>query len=119
MRKVLMLAAVGVLFSGLSFLKADEKGEKVTIKGGAVCAKCALKEPGVTKCQNAVIVTKDGKKTTYFLVNNDFFGASHKALGICMAKKDDPVKVKVTGTVEKKDDKLYLTPTSKIEKEED
>ncbi len=52
MRKVLILAAVGVLFSGLGLLKADDKGAKVTITGDGLCAKCALKEQ--PKCQNVV-----------------------------------------------------------------
>ena len=119
MRKLLMLAAVGVLFSGMSLLKAADDAKKETIKGDALCAKCALKE--TKSCQNAVIVTKDGKKSTYYLVmeKNKFSKDAHGGLGICTATKDEPIKVKVTGTVEKKDDKLYLTPTSKIEKIED
>ena len=47
-------------------MKADDD-KKVTIKGDGMCAKCALKE--TKTCQNAVIVTKDGKKTTYYLVH--------------------------------------------------
>jgi hypothetical protein len=116
MRKLLMLAAVGVLFSGMTLLKADDEGKKETIKGDALCGKCALKE--TKACTNVVIVTKDDKKTNYYLEKNEFFKA-HAALGICQATKDAPIKVKVTGTVVKKDDKLYLTPTSKIEKLED
>jgi hypothetical protein len=117
MRKLLMLAAVAVLFSGMSLLRAEDEAKKETIKGDGLCAKCALKE--TKSCQNAVIVTKDGKKTTYYLEKNDFFKDAHQGLGICTATKDEPIKVKVTGTVVKKDDKLYLTPTSKIEKIED
>jgi Family of unknown function (DUF6370) len=113
MRKLLVLATVGVLFSGLSFLKAADD-EKVTISGEGLCAKCALKE--TTKCQNAVIETKDGKKTTYYLVDNDVAKKAHQRDGFCRATKDEPIKVKVTGTVEKKDDKMYLT-AEKIEKE--
>ena len=41
---------------------------------------------------------------------------SHQKHGILQATKDDPIKVKVTGTVEKKDDKLMMT-AEKIEKE--
>ena len=63
-----------------------------------------------------MIVTKDGKKTNYYLESNKFFEDAHKALGICTASKDEPVKVEVTGTVEKKGDKLVLTPTEKIKK---
>ena len=67
-------------------------------------------------CQNAVIETKDGKKTTYYLVDNDVAKKAHQRDGFCRATKDEPIKVKVTGTVEKKDDKLYLTAET-IEKE--
>jgi Family of unknown function (DUF6370) len=114
MRKLLMLAAVGVLFSGVSLLKAADDEKKETIKGEGLCAKCALKE--TKSCQNAVIVTKDGKKTTYYLEKNDFFKDAHSGLGLCTATKDEPVKVKVTGTVVEKEGKKYLTPTEKIEK---
>jgi Family of unknown function (DUF6370) len=113
MRKILMLAAVGVLFSGLGLLRADDKDKKKeTIKGDALCGKCALKEEKT--CMNVVTVTKDGKKTKYYLTKNEFFKDAHSGLGICTASKDSPVKVEVTGTVEKKGDKLVMTPTSKI-----
>jgi len=115
MRKVLILAAVGVLFSGLCLLKADDKGAKVTITGDGLCAKCALKEQ--PKCQNVVIVTKDGKETKYYLERNDVANKAHSKMGFCQATKDDPAKVKVTGTCEKKDDKLVVT-AERIEKSE-
>ena len=41
MRKLLTLAAVGVLFSGLGVLRADDDGKKMTLKGDGMCAKCA------------------------------------------------------------------------------
>jgi hypothetical protein len=113
MRKLLTLAAVGLLFSGLSFLKADEEGKKVTIEGKGLCAKCALAE--TKSCQNAVIVTKDGKDTTYYLAPNALSKSNHAKLGFCKATKDEPIKVKVTGTCVKKDDKLVVT-AEKIEK---
>jgi hypothetical protein len=114
MRKLLMLVAAGVLFSGLALVKADDKDKKVTISGEGLCAKCAL---GETKtCQNAVIVTKDGKKETYYLVHEGISKKSHGSMGFCRATKEEPVKVKVTGTVEKKDDKLMMTAET-IEKE--
>jgi hypothetical protein len=113
MRKLMMLAAAGVLFSGFVVLaKADDK--KVTIEGEGMCAKCALKE--TKTCQNAVIVTKDGKKETYYLVHEGVSKKSHGSMGFCQASKEDPIKVKVTGTVEKKDDKLFMT-AEKIDKE--
>ena len=116
MRKILALLAVGVLCSGLSFLRAADEGKTITVKGEGMCAKCALKEKGVLKCQNVVIETKDSKKTTYYLAKNKFSDEAHKGLGICQATKDEPVMIEVTGTCEKKGDKLVLTPTEKIKK---
>ena len=113
MRKLLLLAAAGVLFSGLALVKADDE-KKVTITGEGMCAKCALKE--TKTCQNAVIVTKDGKKETYYLVHEGVAKKSHGSMGFCQATKDDPIKVKVVGTVEKKDDKLVMTAET-IDKE--
>jgi len=113
MRKLLVLAAAGVMFSGLTLLKADD-GKKVTISGDGMCAKCALKE--TKTCQNVVIETKDGKKTTYYIVHDAVAKKAHSRDGFCQATKDDPIKVKVTGTCVKKDDKLELT-AEKIEKE--
>jgi Family of unknown function (DUF6370) len=115
MRKLLILSAVGVIFSGLGLLKAADSGEKITITGDGLCAKCALKEE--PKCQNVVIVTKDGKETKYYLEKNDVANKAHSKMGFCQATKDDPAKVKVTGTCEKKDEKLVLT-AEKIEKAE-
>src|SRR5208337_1080306 len=80
-----------------------------------LCAKCGLKDKDAKKCQNAVVVTKDGKKTTYYLAGK-LSDDAHKSLGFCNASKDEPVKVEVTGTCEKKGDKLVLTPTEKIKK---
>lgn len=115
MRKLLTLMAAGVLFSGLGLLRADDSGKTITIKGDGMCAKCALKDKDAKKCQNAVVVTKDGKKTTYYLVGK-LSDEVHKSMGFCSASKDEPVKVEVTGTCEKKGDKLVLTPTEKIKK---
>jgi hypothetical protein len=115
MRKLLTLAAVGVLCSGLGLLRADEKDKKITLKGEGLCAKCALKE--TNSCQNAVIVTKDGEKKTYYIVHDAVAKKAHGSLGFCRASKEEPVKVKITGTCEKKDGKLVFT-AEKIEKDE-
>ena len=114
MGKLFAIVAAGVLFSGLSFVMAADEGKEVTITGDGMCAKCALKE--AKSCQNAVIVTKDGKKMTYYLEKNEFFKDAHTKLGLCQASKDEPVKVKVTGKVEEKDGKMMLTPTKAIAK---
>jgi hypothetical protein len=104
MRKLMMVAVAGVLFCGLALVKADE----------GMCAKCALNE--TKSCQNVVIVTKDGKKTTYYLAHEGESKKAHSKLGFCQATKEDPIKVKVTGTCEKKDDKLVVT-AEKLEKQ--
>ncbi|WP_165065444.1 DUF6370 family protein [Paludisphaera rhizosphaerae] len=113
MHKLLMLAVCGVLTIGLGVAVADD-GKKITIEGEGLCAKCALSE--TETCQNVVTVEKDGKKTKYYLEKNEFFKDAHTGLGICGAKKESPVKVKVVGTCVEKDGKKILTPTEKIAK---
>ena len=104
MRKLFGMLAVAVLFSGLTLVvrAAEEK----TIKGEGQCAKCSLGE--TKKCQNAIVVEKDGKKVTYYLEQNDISKKFHGK--ICQEKKT----VQATGTVEEKDGKQILT-ASKIE----
>ena len=110
MRKLLWLLGVAVFLTGLGFA-----AEEVTITGGAVCAKCALKE--VPKCQNVVMVKEEGKTVNYYLTAaNPFSKKAHGGLGICTASKDAPIKVKVTGTVEEAKGKKVLTPTKEIVK---
>ncbi|MGP0065419.1 MAG: DUF6370 family protein [Isosphaeraceae bacterium] len=115
MRKLLMLAAVGVLFSFVGALKADDKDEKKTLKGDGMCAKCALAEKD--SCQNVVIVTKDGEKKTYYIVHDKVAKAAHSKIGFCGASKEKPAKVKITGTFKEEDGKLIFT-AEKIEKDE-
>lgn len=115
MRKLLTLAAIGVMFSGLAVLRADDKAEKTTLKGDGVCAKCALGE--TDSCQNVVIVTKDGEKKTYYVVHDAVAKKAHGSIGFCKASKEKPAKVKITGTFEEKDGKLLFT-AEKIEKDE-
>jgi Family of unknown function (DUF6370) len=117
MRKVLALVAVGVLFSGLGFLRADDEGKKLNLKGEGLCAKCALKEQ--SKCQNVVIVKKEGEKDKkYYIVMDKVGKAAHQKEGFCQATKEEPVKVKITGTCKEEDGKLVFT-AEKIEKNED
>ena len=82
---------------------ADDKdaGKEITIKGDAKCGKCALKE--TAKCQNVIQAEKDGKKVTYYLVQNDVSKAFHK--NVCSETK----KVTATGTCKKVDGKLEFT----------
>ena len=66
MRKILMLAAVGVLFSGLGLLRADDGGRRKPSRVTALC-QVRFERADAKKCQNVVTVTKDGKKTKYYL----------------------------------------------------
>jgi hypothetical protein len=115
MQKLLALAVVGVLFSGLGLLRADDKAEKTTLKGDGMCAKCALAEKD--SCQNVVIVTKDDVKKTYYIVHDSVAKKAHGSLGFCKASKEKPAKVKITGTFKEEDGKLIFT-AEKIEKDE-
>ncbi|MBM3876488.1 MAG: hypothetical protein FJ386_07195 [Verrucomicrobia bacterium] len=103
---IIALFTAAALMLGVTSVLAEGKGKEITITGKGCCAKCCLKE--TDKCQNAVTVEKDGKKTTYYLVENSVSSAFHKE--IC--KEIKPVKV--TGTCEKKDGRLLVT-ASKIE----
>ncbi len=107
-----------VLFTGVAILlllalatptfaaedgKEKGKGKEVTITGEGKCGKCALKE--TEKCQNVVEVEKNGKKTKYYLVQNDISKAFHENL--CKETK----KVTVTGHVKNVEGKKELTAT--------
>ncbi len=106
MRKLIPLLAVAFLFSGLTFLNAQEKGKEKTITGEGQCAKCSLNE--TESCQNAIVTDEGGKKVTYLLEQNDVSKKFHSK--ICKAKK----KVTATGTVQEKDGEMVLT-ASKID----
>ena len=86
--------------------KEKGKDKEITITGEGKCGKCALKE--TEKCQNVVVVEKEGKKTTYYLVHDDVSKAFHK--NVCTETK----KVTVTGTNKKVDGKNQFT-AKKIE----
>src|SRR5690348_9163607 len=98
---VLLLA---IAIPPLAMAAAEDKAE--TITGEGKCAKCALKE--TEKCQNAITVEKDGKKTTYYLVDNKVSKDFHENL--CKASK----KVTATGMVKEVAGKKQLVAT-KIE----
>lgn len=97
-----------MLTVAVSTFAADkkDKAKEKTFTGTALCAKCALHE--TSSCQNALEVEKNGKKVTYYLVQNDVSKNFHD--NVCKTSK----KVTVTGTVKKVDGKMELT-ASKIE----
>src|SRR6516164_4945093 len=59
---VLLTAALGFVF--VAGLHAEEKKE-VTLNGTILCAKCALKAEGVTKCTTAIKVKEGEKEVVY------------------------------------------------------
>ena len=99
-----MLAVAGLALTTCAN-SAKVEGEKA-ITGEGACAKCILKEG--KQCQIIISAEEGGKKTTYYVAQNDV----SKAFGnqACHARK----KVTATGTVKSVDGKLELTP-SKIE----
>ncbi len=103
MRKLFGFLAVAFLFSAsMLVVKAADDAEK-TLKGETDCAKCTLKEAGVTKCKNVLTVEESGKKVHYYLTKND----KHADL-FCQGGK----KVEIVGVVTEKDGKKELKATS-------
>lgn len=102
--KLLTGIVAGLVLAALTTTAFAEKGKEMTITGEAKCAKCALKES--SKCQTVIQTEgKDGKKVTYYLVNNDVAKAFHE--NVCTATK----KVTATGTVKKVEGKEEMEVT--------
>lgn len=108
MKKLLTttLAATTLILALAFNATAESKGKSITLSGKGCCAKCCLKETDA--CQNVLTVEKEGKKTKYYLVQNDVSKGFHSQ--ICETVKD----ITVTGTCKKVGDKLEVTP-EKIE----
>lgn len=102
MKKIISFLSV-FAFASVMALTAHAAGKEVKLTGEGQCAKCSL---GIAdKCQNVLVVEKEGKKTNYFLVG-DKSKAFHKNL--CQGVK----KTKVEGTCEEKDGKLEVEVTA-------
>jgi hypothetical protein len=103
MKTKLFLSLATVFALATAALAADE----VTIKGKGLCAKCELHETDT--CQTAIVVDKDGAKTTYYVAPNAASKKFHKT--VCTDTVDN---VTATGMVAEKDGKKVIT-VSKIE----
>ena len=103
---IAVVAALG-LGAASAALAADKPAE-VTLTGEVKCASCLLKKADAKGCQDVLVVTdKGGKTTEYYLTKN----AVAEKIGMsCSA----PKKAVATGTVSEKDGKKWLT-ASKIE----
>jgi hypothetical protein len=108
MKKLLatILATVAIVLALAFNASAESKGKTLTLSGKGCCAKCCLKETDA--CQNVLTVEKDGKKTKYYLVQNEVSKGFHSQ--ICETVKN----ITVTATCKKVGDKLELT-AEKIE----
>ncbi|MEN9576310.1 MAG: hypothetical protein RL514_4165 [Verrucomicrobiota bacterium] len=108
MKKLLLtlLTTVAIACTLAFNAAAESKGKPLTLSGKGCCAKCCLKE--TAECQNVLTVEKDGKKTKYYLAQNDVSKGFHTE--ICKTIKD----ITVTGTCKKVGDKLEVT-AEKIE----
>ena len=89
-------------------LRADDKKE-VTLKGTILCAKCSLKEKGVTKCTTAIQVKEKGKDVVYLLDDKGAKEEYHEM--VCSGDKKEGT---VTGVVTEKDGMKWIKP-SKVE----
>ncbi len=102
-----LFASIAMAFIGVG-LRADDKKE-VTLKGTILCAKCALKEKGVTKCTTAIQVKEGEKTVTYYFDDKGTKEEYHEP--VCGGERKTG---SVVGVVHKHDDKMMIKP-SKVE----
>ena len=100
---VMTVAGLAMLAWATSTLADKEAGKEISIAGDAKCAKCMLKE--TDKCQTVIQAEKDGKKVTYYLVQNEVSNKFHE--DVCT----DAKKVAATGTDKEVDGKHQFTVT--------
>jgi hypothetical protein len=99
--KLALLAAFA-----LTLAVAARAGDEVTLTGDVACAHCTLKKPGVTACQDVLVVT-GAKAGEYYIAKN----AVAEAFGhVCGGRKP----ARVTGKVVEKDGKKWIE-ASKME----
>jgi hypothetical protein len=99
----LSLAVAVLLASVAGATAADE----MTVSGSVMCAKCTLKKPDATKCQDVLVVKNGDQTTEYYIERNEVA----KTFGhVC----HDARAAVVTGTVTEKDGKKWISP-SKME----
>jgi len=99
---LLIVSTLGLIMA--AGLRAEDKKE-VTLKGTILCAKCALKAEGVTKCTTAIQVKEDGKDVVYYFDDKGAKEDYHEE--VCGGDKKQG---SVTGVVSEKDGKKFITP---------
>src|SRR5262245_4904416 len=95
---LLVVAVAGVWTGG--FLTAQEKGQKVVLKGRITCAKCDLEIS--KKCASVIVVKEEGKDVIYYFdtKSNDKYHAE-----TCSEARQG----EVTGVVSESDGKKIIT----------
>ena len=103
MKNVWLVALICLAFAATAAgLRAADK--ETTLKGTIQCAKCSLKE--AKKCQNAIVVKKDGKEVTYYFDDKGAGEEYHEP--VCGGDKKEGT---VIGVVSEKDGKKIIKPT--------
>ena len=103
MNKLAMLSLV-LLFTATLVGSVAANEEAVTLEGKMVCAKCNLKEEGLTTCQNVLVVEIDDVSAHYYLEKSE----ANKEFGdVCLAEK----RARVTGSVSEKEGKMWIVAT--------
>lgn len=108
LRGFLVVTVVSLGMWTLGAVVAEDKpaaGKEVTVTGSLMCAKCKLKTPGLTDCQNALQV-KVGEKTVTYILQDQGNGEDYHQCG-----KDEKPGVTVAGILTEKDGKQLLKPT--------
>lgn len=105
MRTFGLVAAVFAL-AGALLVGSVWAHDDVTLKGTILCAKCALKVKGVTKCTTAIQVKENGKDVVYYLDDKGMAEGYHEP--VCGGEKKEGT---VIGHVTVKDGKKFVKPT--------
>lgn len=95
--------------AGVLVLTAQAADKEVTLKGKIMCAKCALKLKGISKCTTCIKVKEGDKDVVYLLLDKGNKEEYHEE--VCGGGEKDGI---VTGVVSEKDGKKWIKP-SKVE----
>jgi hypothetical protein len=105
-----LVATLGLLVALLVAFVPSSYADETTLTGSVACAKCTLKKADAKECQNVLVVTGEGGKTSeYYVAKND---VSEKFGHVCTGTKG----AVVTGEVAEKDGKMWITPSKMEEK---
>ena len=108
MKSLALFGLLAALVVGL--VPAAVAADDMTLTGKVMCAKCTLKAADAKECQNVLVVTDDGGKTSqYYVVKNDVSQTFGHA---CKGEKP----AVVTGQVAEKDGKMWITASKMEEK---